>query len=564
MPESANCDDRCYVEEVTFNNGYSLKIGQGDIVVFVGPNNAGKSQSIKDIYALVETNKAMGVVVKSVKCHVGDYDKMQARIVANSKTTLNSGHRIYSGLGYALIDYTIDKNYHSDGLGNLRPVYFDFIGTIERLQECQSREQKEQNESAKYPIQKIPDDLAFANRLAESFRNAFGMGLEVSGAFSKSLTLRCSDSFPKLEGSDNRAIMEYSRKMAKLPAIETQGDGMRGFVGVMLKVLGGQYSSYMMDEPESFLHPPQARIMGQTLGTILADNQQAFISTHSEAFIQGLLLTCPERLKIVRIEREGALNKISVLESEAFQDVWGDPLLVHSNIMEGLFNKLVVVCESDSDCMFYAMIERELKRQQSKHSESLYVHCGGKQRIKTVVRALKALGIDYRVICDIDIINDRRPDLKDLSAVCGMEWDAPLNAAYNDLASSFSSDTGLKVDNVKREFAAVLDNCTNSVLSNSEVESLVRMLKKDSRIGNIKHAGKTAIPRGSAAAGYEYLDKRLREKNIFMVPVGELEGFVPDAGGHAGTWLANVLEKHPDLTDPVYKQAKEFVESLKI
>ena len=166
-------DDSCYVEEVAFNNGCSLKVGQGDIVVFVGPNNAGKSQAIKDIYALVETDKAAGVVVKSVKYHVGDFEKILARIAANSKAVLSGGQRLYLGLGYSLYDYTINPNYHKSGLGDLRSVFFDFIGTVERLQECVSREQKGYDESAKYPLQKIPEDVVFARRLTETFHDAF-------------------------------------------------------------------------------------------------------------------------------------------------------------------------------------------------------------------------------------------------------------------------------------------------------------------------------------------------------------------------------------------------------
>lgn len=557
-------DDKCYIEQITFNNGQTIDIGQRDIVIFVGPNNAGKSQSIKDIYALAESDKAQTVVVKSVKCHIGDFGKILERIKSVSKVSILGGRRVYRGMGYSVHDYTIAEGYHKSGLSDLRPIYFDFIGTVERLQECISREQKDAESSAEYPIQKIPEDSNFAKRLSDAFQEAFGIGIELSGAFSKKLTLRCAPSFPKIEGNDTSAVMEHGRKMAKLPAIESQGDGMRSFVGVMLRVLGGQYSSYMMDEPESFLHPPQARIMGQTLGEILSNEQQAFISTHSEAFIKGLLLTCPERLKIVRIERQGDINKICMLDSKAFQDVWGDPLLVHSNIMEGLFNKVVVVCESDSDCMFYAMIERELKRLESKYSDSLYVHCGGKQRLKTVVRALKALGIEHRVICDIDIINDCKTDLKDLTEVCGVEWDGELKVAYNKLTSSFSNDTGLKVADIRREVDEVLSKCKNAVLTNKEVNSIANILKKDSRIGAIKHAGKMAIAHGDSMAGYEYLDKRLREKNIFMVPVGELEGFVPDVGGHAGVWLANALEQHPDLSDDIYSQAKEFVKSWHI
>lgn len=36
-----------YISKLTFNNGKELEIAANDIVVFVGPNNAGKSQSLK-------------------------------------------------------------------------------------------------------------------------------------------------------------------------------------------------------------------------------------------------------------------------------------------------------------------------------------------------------------------------------------------------------------------------------------------------------------------------------------------------------------------------------------
>lgn len=42
-----------YISRITFNNGESLDISRDDIVIFVGPNNAGKSQSLKDIYPIM-------------------------------------------------------------------------------------------------------------------------------------------------------------------------------------------------------------------------------------------------------------------------------------------------------------------------------------------------------------------------------------------------------------------------------------------------------------------------------------------------------------------------------
>ena len=41
-----------YISKIHFNDGTHVDIQPNDIIIFVGPNNAGKSQSLKDIYLL--------------------------------------------------------------------------------------------------------------------------------------------------------------------------------------------------------------------------------------------------------------------------------------------------------------------------------------------------------------------------------------------------------------------------------------------------------------------------------------------------------------------------------
>ena len=163
------------------------------------------------------------------------------------------------------------------------------------------------------------------------------------------------------------------------------------------------FNTYLIDEPESFLHPPQARIMGQIIGQTLGSHQQAFISTHSEEIIKGLLEVCPHRIKIVRITRDKDTNHFSILNNEDFSKVWNDPLLRYSNIMASLFHKTVVLCESDSDCKMYSIIENHIKQKEQKYSETLFIHCGGKHRMSKIIIALRALDIDVKLIADIDL-----------------------------------------------------------------------------------------------------------------------------------------------------------------
>lgn len=89
----------------------------------------------------------------------------------------------------------------------------------------------------------------------------------------------------------------YARILDTYKQVQNQGDGIKSFTGILLYLMLDYYRTYLIDEPESFLHPPQARIMGQIIGQTLADQQQAFISTHSEEIIKGLLEACPNRIK---------------------------------------------------------------------------------------------------------------------------------------------------------------------------------------------------------------------------------------------------------------------------
>ena len=54
-----------YISEIQFKNGTSIELQQSDIVIFVGPNNAGKSQCLRDIRTLAE-NETNGIVVSNV------------------------------------------------------------------------------------------------------------------------------------------------------------------------------------------------------------------------------------------------------------------------------------------------------------------------------------------------------------------------------------------------------------------------------------------------------------------------------------------------------------------
>lgn len=207
--------------------------------------------------------------------------------------------------------------------------------------------------------------------------------------------------------------------------VHNQGDGIKSFTGILLYLMLDYYCTFLIDEPESFLHPPQANIMGRIIVETLSNDQQAFISTHSEDIIKGLLSICP-------------------------------------NIVGNLHSSKENVSRSE------------------------------------------------------------------------------VSAIVEQVLSSSKKET----------------------LSKKEIELIKNSLKTVSKWAPLKEYGIKAIPRGDAATAFNSMNDTLKEHGIFIVPVGELECFIKEVGGHGPDWVNTVLEKYPDLDNPVYEDITQFVQSL--
>jgi predicted ATP-dependent endonuclease of OLD family len=324
-----------------------------------------------------------------------------------------------------------------------------------------------------------------------------------------------------------------------------------------------RYCIYLVDEPESFLHPPQANIMGRIIGELLTNEQQAFIATHSQDIIKGLLDVCPHRVKIIRITRAEDTNSFSVLENEKFNEIWKDPLLKHSSIMDSLFASSTVLCEADSDCRMYSIILSHLKHTEGKYPETHFIHCGGKHRMSKVIPALKSLNVDFRIIPDCDVLNDDNV-LKGIIESCGGDWNN-FERDYNVISSGLSGGrSNIHREDTRRFVNNLLDQSTTAHLTKKELEEIATQLKTTTKWSLVKSMGFSAIPSGDATTSFNSLNSKLKELGIYIVPYGALEQFVKDVSDHGPEWVNGVLEAHTDFDDDIYKSIREFVASWNI
>lgn len=94
-------------------------------------------------------------------------------------------------------------------------------------------------------------------------------------------------------------------------------------------------------------------------------------------------------------------------------------------------------------------------------------------------------------------------------------------------------------------------------------KEIKRIFKSLSPWDDVKRAGRSAISPGQPVQHFDELRQKCAEFGLWIVPVGELEGFCRSVdSGHGPAFVAKVLEERNLETDPELGPAREFVFAL--
>lgn len=560
-----------YIKQLTFNDDNKIEVNCDSIVVFVGANNSGKSRSLKDAVVLSENNQK-GTVVKDLIVNLDSGSDLKAFLKSvATHAEVSKSTCLYKGLDFEfyLSNREADEFPKNKCYGVCSRLLCRYLTTEERLSICQPPKSIGHDDRPQHPIHLMANEPELRKLISDSFYKAFGYHLIPDAQYGSRIPLRCVSAIPDMKEFKGKDELErhdaFYAEVRKFPMLHDQGDGMRGFAGILLNLALGYVRTFFIDEPEAFLHPPQAKIMGEMIAKLLNKKQQAFIATHSESIVKGLMEAAPDRVKVVRIVRDGEKNHVSKLDSTELFQFWKDPILRYSNIMSGMFYNKTVVCESDSDCKLYSAMDSHLKGKEGKFSEALFAAGGGKHRLPVIAKALLSLKIDYRIIADIDVLDDENV-FKSVVESVGVKWDEVLND-YKVIVENLRAPR----DKVPRgEIVELLNNITGqegAYLADGEVGRIKDCIKTESKWSLLKKGGVPIIPSGEPTQAWHKLDLQLKKHGLYIVPVGELENFVKEVGNsklHGPKWVDKVLHDYPNLDDEVYKQLKDFVESLQV
>ncbi|MEQ1560173.1 MAG: AAA family ATPase [Methyloglobulus sp.] len=555
---------KIWITEIEFSDATKITFDKNDIVVFVGPNNAGKSASLKEAARLLRNKNNNNKVIKSLNFEKEgcEADLINFLESCSRKTYSHDPLPNYAGLNFSIYESNA-KNYwrSQEGLSELAPVFINSLTTEDRIKAANSPQSVNLTQEApNHPIHFLQKDDSVELKFSAYFRQAFGIDLIVHRNAGQTVPLYVGQK-PIPKRDEDRVSRGYLDELEKLDLLQEQGDGMRSFVGVLLNTFISNHCILFIDEPEAFLHPPQARLLGKMLAKDLPSERQLFLATHSEDFLKGLLDANVSNLKIIRIQRVAAINKVSVLNSSDINNIWNDSLLRHSNILNGLFHSNVVICESDSDCRFFsAVLSAQFDNADSIAPDILFIHCGGKHRTPTAIKALKKLNVPIKVVSDFDVLNDIYP-IKQIYEDLGGNW-IDVEQDWNLVKKEIEQKRPeFLTEDVKNELNNCLKTINDRIFPKGKITEIQKILKKASAWTEAKEVGKPFIPSGNATQAFERVQTQFKAVGFLILEVGELEGFVKSVGNHGPKWVSEVLNKNLK-TDPELEVARTFVNQL--
>jgi len=285
-------------------------------------------------------------------------------------------------------------------------------------------------------------------------------------------------------------------------------------------------------------------------------NRQAIIATHSTDFIRGVL-AATEQAVICRIERGSSVNNASLLGMPDVKELWTSPLLRSSHAIEGLLREGVVVCEGDADARLYEAVLENVSLPFARPVDLYFVHGGGKGALAAFAKAYRRLKVPTAVIADIDLLKNTAEFAAVYTALGGDLGliQARLSSAVTQLADQGAVLSFTELANGLREVIEAVES--QKQLSVESRRKATQLLDNAADWSEAKKYGIDKL-KGGARENLKALLRDCATVGLFLLPVGELEGWWRDGPATKRDWIVAALEALSS-TPSAFPEARSFV-----
>lgn len=282
--------------------------------------------------------------------------------------------------------------------GNL---FFNYLGTEEKLLMCKRQKQYGLQDHNTNFLSEVQFNSKLLDELSNYTKTMFNKDIYLDRfSWGESILFRVGDNFDFIRNA-RRNDSEVEIKLKDYNALDNEGDGIKSFVTNYIALNMNDKNILLLDEPESFLHPPLAKQLGEIIAKSSSENKQIFISTHSADLLKGIL-SVNKDINIIRITRDKEFNQFNLLKKEAIEQIISNPMLLSSNILNGLFCEKVYICEAESDEEFFQSLHDKINL----YDNAFFTHGKNKQTLKDISKIYNTLSIPNYRIYDFDILKD--------------------------------------------------------------------------------------------------------------------------------------------------------------
>ncbi|QSX78722.1 ATP-dependent nuclease [Agrilutibacter solisilvae] len=558
------------IDSVTPGNNASIELGQ--ITVLVGPNNCGKSQTLKDIRQYTSTGRREGLVVlESLRVTLPSEAELKAEVqirphqaadhiqIIGVKDDLQSHTNFGPNKHWFSHVYPPEPDAASQELQILRSLgtcLIGYLGAEARFKLTESSPAfNPRSETPSNALQSLyASDLSVMTEFRRAFRDAFEMDIGLDWAAMTRFYLRVANDFGQLP--DSR--IELDLLMANAEELQSQGDGFRSFAGIAMALLTYPSRVILLDEPEAFLHPAQARVLGRWVATQAARRPgQVVVATHSADFLAGMVSAGVDAT-ILRLNRINGVTKFHRIPKAATTGLIESPLLSSQPVLDSLFHRGVVICEGDPDRAVYQTVAHRFN-DNYRGEDFLFIHSNGKDAARFPAKLLRDSGTPVCVVADFDVISSESTLDGIVEGLTGKGLDERTKQLRTVVADAVEAGSqGQLLEGLVANVKAWLER--NDVDLRGARRSLVACARGGSnKWDQAKKSGFSALPTQDQGSAQELIG-RLSATGLFVVPCGELESWLENGASKGSRWNQRALQALHDNECPV--PLKAFVEQI--
>ena len=577
-------DETTYVYGI---NSIHLKNGEpftpGRINVFVGANNCGKTQLLKDMLGYITGTQAATIILEELEVPYPETWHEIEQAYEMRIVEINQSKQLRH------IAPTLDREPAGPSNSNILTILSDwlardkrafraatgaglvtYLNTDNRLKLAMSQpvQQNLHKRGAKNALEALYISGSSTTEVVRKcIRKIFGIDIFLNPFNLGTLEFKVGDDFSSVSNNPQEAFAQLS----EYPLLDAQGDGLRSVLGMISAIASSKKPVYLLDEPEAFLHPPQALQLGEIISGLVKPSQQIFIATHSADFLRGLLSSTRDAV-IIHLDRAENITKANLLDSDTLNQIITDPLLSSSRVLEGMFYKGVVATEADADAVFYQRLFQKIGSADEVH----FVNAHNKQTLKKIIDPYKKLGIKFAMIADADVIRDKREFTDILQVTSDEQLKLQIleerEAIINHFQSRNKYDILCELRTKTKELVeqtTILEDADPDAIASALFnfrQSLKRLRDESDELSEFKKNGRAALP-DSLKNNFDMLWTCCANIGLFIVTVGELESWLVDydleRSSNKSKWISKALNKLFEIEYDENKAIWKFVDNLR-